>query len=62
MLEIHMTNLMSKSTMVVPVNIQICKLNIENSINENIHGVPRNFEKKINVKFYKMHLNTVNDR
>lgn len=48
--------------MVVPVNIQICKLNIENSINENIHGVPRNFEKKINVKFYKMHLNTVNDR
>lgn len=48
--------------MVVPVNIQICKLNIENSINENIHGVPRYFEKKINVKFYKMHLNTVNDR
>lgn len=40
------TSYVSKSTMVVPVNIQICKLNIENSINENIHGVPRNFEKK----------------
>lgn len=37
-------------------------MNIENFINENIYGVLRNFEKKINVKFYKMYLNMVNDR
>lgn len=37
-------------------------MNIENFINENIYGVLRYFEKKINVKFYKMYLNIVNDR